>query len=999
MGAVLVRTGRIVTVAALCAVAASRIASGQEAQRVTGQVLDVDGKFPLPSVRIAVPGTTLGTLTTDSGRFTLRNVPADAKTMEVRRIGYLGVTVPLVRGQTDYTIALKQDVLHLEQEVITGVATTTTSKTAATYDPVITADQLNGAPAATIENALQGKVAGVEVEQNSGAPGGGLQVNIRGVTSIYGNTEPLYVVDGVLVSNAVFATGLNAITGAGSQNGAGQPGNQDQSVNRIADLNPNDIESMQVLEGAAAASIYGSKAAAGVIVITTKKGSASKVEIDATQRFGTFNLEHELDVRHFTLGQADIMGNFRGMDSTEVLANFNACKGFCDFQSSLYGGGELSNESDVTVRGGTAATTYFLSGLTKYDNGAQINTGYNKQTLRANLNQTVFNTISFGANIAYTSSLTRTGVNGNDNLGIAGYDVLSYTPSWFCMNCHNANGYVNNPFGPANAYQDAQAIQTPDEVNRTTLGGTINWKLFTATKQSLELAAVGGADFVNEHDQLYMPPNIQVEQSSLVTTPGVSTSNQGYDRLSNWSVSAIHRWTPSSMLNATTSIGITRNKDATYQTVDNAIGLAAGAYSFTNGAELIPYYQQTESNDAGYYVQEQLLLLNERLSLTGGVNAERSSNDGAVNKLYPYPKIAGSFRIFTGDNELKVRAAYGQTGTLPVYGVKFDSAKTTIYNAIPSAEFGQTEGDPNVRPETNTSIETGLDLQLFKGRVAFNATVFQKRVTNLLLTETTLPSSGFDGAWVNGGQLTDQGLELALNATAIQSSKFSWITTESFSRVYDRVDNLPIPAFTAGNFFGYNPFGGYYIQSGASVNAIYGYTAATAASKTLTQLGNIEPAYTVGFGQDFNYGPLHLHAFFDWRVGQVVADLTQNYYDGAFNGFGIEQGNLADTVGTRIREAEVANGQTVYAQSASFLKLRELTAKYDLPSQFVTLIGRGYVRHVSIELTGRNLVTWTSYPGLDPEVSNFGLQAFGRGQDVTPFPPTRSYFVSLDLGF
>jgi TonB-dependent SusC/RagA subfamily outer membrane receptor len=244
----------------------ARSASGQATQRITGQVTDADGKYPIPAVRIAVTGTTLGALTTDSGRFTLRNVPADAKSIEIRRIGYVGATVPLVPGQTEYAVTLKQDVLHLEQEVITGVATTTSSKNAVTHDPIVTSDQLNGAPTATVENALQGKVAGVQIDQNSGAPGGGLQVSVRGVTSINGNTEPLYVVDGVIVSNAVFQTGLNALSNAA---GSVMPSSQDQSVNRIADLNPNDIESMQVLEGAAAASIYGSRAAAGVVVITT----------------------------------------------------------------------------------------------------------------------------------------------------------------------------------------------------------------------------------------------------------------------------------------------------------------------------------------------------------------------------------------------------------------------------------------------------------------------------------------------------------------------------------------------------------------------------------------------------------------------------------------------------------------------------------------------------------------------------------------------------------
>ncbi len=282
---------------------------------------------------MSVVGTTLGTITSDSGRFTLRNVPAGVKAIEIRRIGYVGATIPLVAGQTEYTVTLHQDVLHLEQEVITGVATTTTSKNAATHDPVVTGDQLNGAPAATIENALQGKVAGVQIDQNSGAPGGGMQVNIRGVTSIFGNTEPLYVVDGVIVSNSTINGGLNAITGA---NGIGVTQSiQDQSVNRIADINPNDIESMQVLEGAAAASIYGSRAAAGVVVITTKKGSTSKPEIDATEKFGHYELEHDLQTRRFTLDQAYSLGGAYGMSRADVLKNFNECNGYCDLQATV----------------------------------------------------------------------------------------------------------------------------------------------------------------------------------------------------------------------------------------------------------------------------------------------------------------------------------------------------------------------------------------------------------------------------------------------------------------------------------------------------------------------------------------------------------------------------------------------------------------------------------------------------------------------------------------
>jgi len=263
----------------------------------------------------------------------------------------------------------------------------------------------------------------------------------------------------------------------------------------------------------------------------------------------------------------------------------------------------------------------------------------------------------------------------------------------------------------------------------------------------------------------------------------------------------------------------------------------------------------------------------------------------------------------------------------------------------------------------------------------------------MLLLESILPSSGAQQQWANGGQLTNQGLELALNATPIQAGKFTWSTTETFSRIYDVVNNLPVPAFEAGAFFGYYPFGGYQITPGASANAIYGVTAASNGNPV--QIGNSAPAITVGFGQNLDYGPVHVHAFFDWRDGQSVADLTQEYFDGAF-GFG---GNLADTAAANKRIANLFNGFTAYTQKASFLKLRELTLKYDLPGSLISNLGRGYVRSMSLALTGRNLVTWTKYPGLDPEVSNFGTQQIGRGQDVTPYPPTRSYFISIDVGF
>ena len=216
------------------------------------------------------------------------------------------------------------------------------------------------------------------------------------------------------------------------------------------------------------------------------------------------------------------------------------------------------------------------------------------------------------------------------------------------------------------------------------------------------------------------------------------------------------------------------------------------------------------------------------------------------------------------------------------------------------------------------------------------------------------------------------------------------ITGENFARNQAVVNNIPVPAFTPGfTSFGFSPFGGYRIQAGASPSAFWGQTLVNGVP-TLTALGDANPAFTMGFTNDFSYDRLHLHTFFDMRRGFKVSDLTEQYFDGSHN--------LEDTAGTTARTAAESQGLTPYLYNGDYLKLRELTLRYDLPFTFIDRVGRGMFRTASLSVSGRNLIVWTKYPGLDPDVSNFSNQLVGRGQDVTPYPPTRSFFFSIDLG-
>ena len=341
-------------------------------RRVTGRVTGTADE-PVQSASVTVQGTTIGTHTSEDGRYTLNSVPAGAQVLVVRRIGYRRVTQPLSATADQVDVRMEKDVLQLETQVITGTTTTIARANAANAVAVVSGEQLNKAPTPTIENALQGKIPGAVVSTNSGAPGGGAQVQLRGITSINASSSPLYVIDGVLANNSQIGSGVNSITNAGG----GITNSQDQPANRISDLNPADIETIEVLKGASAGAIYGSKASNGVIVITTKKGSAGRPVGNITQRVGQFSLSKKLGLRCFGSAAEATAAGFSG-------AEFTAANGTCnDFEQQFYSGNPLSYETDLSLRGGSAGTTFYIGGLAKRDNAIQRNSYYQKQSLSA----------------------------------------------------------------------------------------------------------------------------------------------------------------------------------------------------------------------------------------------------------------------------------------------------------------------------------------------------------------------------------------------------------------------------------------------------------------------------------------------------------------------------------------------------------------------------------------------------------------------------------------
>jgi TonB-dependent SusC/RagA subfamily outer membrane receptor len=939
---------------------------------------------------VIVTGTTIGGVTNDSGRFTV-TLPSDAKSLTVRRIGFLGKVVPVSAGQTDYTIAMDHDVLRLEAEVVTGVATTVSTRSAANDVAVVTAGAVNEVPAPTIENAIQGQVPGAVISQNNGgAPGGGMQIQIRGVTSIFANASPLYVVDGVIVDNDSQQPGNNAITYA-TANGV-QSSNQDLGVNRIADLNPDDIESIEVLKGASASAIYGSKASAGVVIITTKRGTSGKAVWTFSQKVGHFTDGQTDPLRTFpTLAsaQAWYANDIKGGASGAALAADNAFiagiyAGPQDYQTTVFGSSQASYETDLSVSGTANQTQYFVSGLSKFDNGTLLNTGYNKQSIRTNITQQFSSRISASANLFYGHSVVRRGISGNDNNGSSPYDVFSYTPQFMNLNHQNPDGsWATNYFGPANPYQDAWDIGTPETTQRFIGGGRFDITPYSSEHQSVQINFQGGVDIAHVRDDLFAPSNIQLEQGQAL--PGVSLTQTSDNQYINYSINLIHHYTGLSWADFTTSAGFVRERRDLVNPETVSQNLLAGVNNPATGTVQTNFYNRTAQRDQSLYAQEQVLTLNDRLSLTAGVTAERTTNDGDIGKFYAYPRYSASYRVpqFVGFlDEIKLRAALGSSGTQPLYGVRYSPLNNTINSGNPGVAADTVLGDATVKPESETEIEMGFDVTMFKSRAQLSFTMYQKRISNLLLQANVNASRGFGVEWLNGGEFTNQGAEVSLTATPVQlRNGFTWLSTTSFYRNYSVVNALPVAPFQAGAL----------IMVGRSVSEQVN-TNFTNPNGSPVQIGDALPSFTVEVNQALTYMGFRVAGLLDWNRGGTVNNADQFYMS-----FGPLWGDSAYSAHF---VSQVLAGYRPNVQPATYLKLRSLSVSYTVPARWVDRIGFGRVNSARLALEARNL-WWTysgAFTGLDPEVSSLGNQNVGRGVAITPYPPARSYFLSLDLG-
>ncbi|NGP89576.1 SusC/RagA family TonB-linked outer membrane protein [Fodinibius halophilus] len=981
---------------------------------VTGTVTDAESEEPLIGVNIFHKASQKGTTTNIDGEFSLE-LPGDTAVLRVTYVGYITQKVEVSSSNNQLSISLAPDIANLEEVVVTGLASTVKRENLANAVTSVSAEELVGAsPKQTLSSTLYGKIPGANVSSNSGAPGGGISVKLRGVTTINGSSEPLYIVDGVYLNNDAIANGSNAVTEAAA---GGSSSNQDNPVNRVADLNPDEIKSIEVLKGASAAAIYGQRASGGVVIITTKRGSGGKAQFSATQSIGFTTIQKKLGQRQFTEATADSAFGPKGK------ALFNEAKAndrFLDYEELMYGQEGVLSKTQVSSSFGNESTSIYVSGMLQNDEGIIETTGYEKQSIRANLDHQFTEKFNVSVSSNYIHSESRRGLTGNDNTGTTFGVSMVATPNFVDLRPQNGV-YPAHPFNTANQLQTRDLFSNVEDVNRILTSVKAEYDILQADGNYLTLQFQGGVDFFSQNNKLIFPSDLQFERISA--QPGTLVETNTNNLNTNTSLMLVHTYSLSEDMTLVSQGGYTsfNNDQNTISTVGR--GILGTQTNVDQTVSITNNQNRVFQRDRGFFIQEELNY-DDTYIATVGLRGDKSDRNGAVNKIFYYPKASFAWNIsnmdfWDGDgpiDNLKFRTAYGQTGNLSTFGAKFTSLGPSNIGGLGGILITNTRGTDDIQPERQKELEAGFDISAWEGTANLSVTLYQKNISELLLQRELEPSTGFSFESFNGGGLRNRGIEASLDLTPVRSNNLNWNSTFNFSKNVSEVTDLSVPAFDVGGFG--TSLGVYRIEEGKSATQIVGIDPVKDSNGnfsgeiTTKKLGDGEPDFQLSWYNQLNIlKNVDFSFMLHWKKGGDVINLTEllsdlngttaDYDDTdlTFPDFVNEAGGITDDTKNGVKRASLLGVTTrQFVQDGSYLRMREIGLYYNVPSK--TLEGISSVlRGIRFGVSATNLFTISPYRSYDPEVSNFGNQPIAQGIEVTPYPSTKQYYFHFNIDF
>ena len=1026
---------RLVALLLLCASALAPHALHAQSGVIAGTVVSASSGSPVSSVQVLVSGTTTGAITDGSGRFRLAGLTGQTVTIDVRRLGFRPLRQTVRVGATDLRLPVTEQSVSLDEVVITGTPGGQARRELGNAVTTVSAAEVS--ERGTINNVqqlLNGRAPGVFINPATGNVGTGARIRIRGASSLSLSNEPLIYIDGVRSNNQAASGPANQSFGSAS-------------ISRVNDINPDDIESVEIIKGPAAATLYGTEASNGVIQIITKKGAAGRSRWNFSTRQGTNyfqNPEGRFRINYFPIPKAGGVAGQLDTVSINLIALENA-RGTPVFQRGHIG------EGDINTSGGSDLFRYYASAGVEDSKGMEPTNGVERRTGRLNVTTNPSPTLDLGFNVGYTNAnitLPCEAGCGGRTLGVVNANPTNLVPL--------SNGQPNprRGFNSGLPTQYDSYLEFYQIVDRFTGGFQLNQQLAPWFKHRFN----AGTDRTREENSELGRRTEDSLTKALLGTSGLGYRDMTFRTINNYtaeySASAV-RDLPRA-LKSTTSAGTQYYRN--YYEIACASGSAFPAVGITTVSATTTGRStcQDVEEDAtvGLFVQQQLGW-KDKLFVTAAIRADDNSAFGRNFDRVYYPKFSLSFIPIEGSdsrypflNALKLRSAYGESGKQPVtFSALQTYTSATGPGDVPTVSL-LSIGNPNLGPERSKEIELGFDVGAFNDRAGLEFTYYRKRTIDAILDRQIAPSIGIPGSQpFNAGSVRNSGMEMLLRGKPLAHEKFEWDVSFGYSINNNAVEDLgtapgilelrrqstcagyvpgtsnpgtcPVDDFvlaSSGSLpprhqVGY-PIGSYFFRKVVSATILANGSASdvlcadgkggsvACASAPSVYIGRTTPRVEGSVSNT-------LTLFNNFRVTGLV-DFKRDYVkiDGSMR--------FRCVINRRCREwyypqdydpaliASLKGGTDAlpsgYINDASFAKLREISVAYTLPSRFNHL---GGFSRATLGVAGRNLHTWTKYPGLDPEAFFLG-GARGGGFalfDQTTNPQATQWVVSLNLGW
>ncbi|WFO17182.1 SusC/RagA family TonB-linked outer membrane protein [Cellulophaga baltica 4] len=1002
---------------------------------VSGTVNASDG-VPLPGASIIVKGTAIGGVSDFDGNFSLSIPNATATTLVVSYIGYKSKEIALKGLNQNLIIVLTEDANSLDEVVIVGSSVSQSRKKLGNAITTVKSVALVKAAPVNITSSLQGKVPGAQITQNSGDPSGGFSIRLRGPSTIKGSSEPLYVIDGVITSNLTTnVTNLNVSAGDA------QPGQ-----NRMVDINPNDIENINILNGAAAAAIYGSRASNGVVVITTKKGGNFEdgPELFYKSTFSVNTLRKKLDLnlqgeQFETVANSALSGRLwpifgfdPGTGELTTYSNLSTNKFDVtryDYQDEIFQTG-IGTDNYFSMRDGNDTMNYSASVGYLSNEGIIKNTEFNRFSARVNFNHAVTDWLSYGVGLYYANS--RSDEKPDGNVFWSPINAMNITNNIYDITQRDSNGNLLaveptrvNPLSIIETFDITQ------NVNHFIPNAHVKITPF----ENFTIDQIIGIDTYNQKGDIYIPsyPYADVNPAyfdqGFISTAEAKVFNWNYD------INATYDFDFNEKLNSNTTAGYS------FQASKLEFDATQGRDLDANNIPTVDLQTQpidTNLDIFGFYLQE-TVSYDDKLFLTVAGRVDGATNFDKDNRFNFYPKVSGSYVLSREPfwntegavNSARLRLSYGEAGNLTAISPyeRFGSYSSNDFLGETTLAQNSRLGNENLKPERTKEFEVGTDLSFFNNRASVLFTFYRQNIEDLIVSRILSPSIGGSTRTENVGTMRNNGIEFYTSITPIKTDHLQWDLNFNFSSNKNKVLSTIGGDITVASVTGATPivregealgvFYGTYYAKDESGNLILSGTSTTGAPEGVPQvergdlatgvaqrdangqptgevlrkvIGDPNPDYILGIGTDLTYKQFSFSMLWESVQGSDVFDADKRTRQGVGLG-SLAQQELSGEL-PRGYIAGIYPIEEFRIEDGSFVKLREVSISYDLGS-----ILNDSLKNVKVSLIGRNLISIDNFFSYDPETNAGGQSNLLRSVNFGNVPIPSTFSLSLSTNF